>query len=180
MHAAGAAVDGAVVAQRVARPIEAGTVEHPGAARCGRFREVRETEEPIAARADARAHRPDCPGEPGAPGCSTASRATERSSTAPASARHRRRSRSIAGSPRSSSLRSPPSPELWGKRDAAEVFHEALEHRWFLSQQAGEDIGLMPAVEAYVEDVLRYAPDERGARAGRGGGDRRRGLGSSA
>ena len=47
--------------------------------------------------------------------------------------------------------------ELWGKRDAAEVFHEALEHRWFLSQQAGEDIGLMPAVEAYVEDVLRHA-----------------------
>ena len=36
-----------------------------------------------------------------------------------------------------------------------------LEHRWFLSQQAGEDIGLMPAVEAYVKDVLRHAPDER-------------------
>jgi hypothetical protein len=52
-------------------------------------------------------------------------------------------------------------PELWGKRDAAEVFHEALEHRWFLSQQAGEDIGLMPAVKAYVDDVLRHAPDER-------------------
>jgi hypothetical protein len=51
--------------------------------------------------------------------------------------------------------------ELWGKRDAAEVFHEALEHRWFLSQQAGEDIGLMPAVDAYVQDVLRHAPDER-------------------
>jgi len=51
--------------------------------------------------------------------------------------------------------------ELWGKRQAAEVFHEALEHRWFLSQQAGEDIGLIPAVEAYVEDVLRHAPDER-------------------
>lgn len=51
--------------------------------------------------------------------------------------------------------------ELWGKRDAAEVFHEALEHRWFLSQEQGEDVGLMPAVEAYVEDVLRHAPDER-------------------
>jgi hypothetical protein len=51
--------------------------------------------------------------------------------------------------------------ELWGKRDAAEVFHEALEHRWFLSQEADEDVGLMPAVEAYVEDVLRHAPDER-------------------
>jgi hypothetical protein len=51
--------------------------------------------------------------------------------------------------------------ELWGKRDAAEVFHEALEHRWFLSQEKGEDVGLMPAVEAYVDDVLRHAPDER-------------------
>ena len=51
--------------------------------------------------------------------------------------------------------------ELWGKRDAAEVFHEALEHRWFLSQQAGEDIGLMPAVKAYVDDVLQHAADER-------------------
>jgi hypothetical protein len=52
-------------------------------------------------------------------------------------------------------------PELWGKRDAAEVFHEALEHRWFLSQEAGEDVGLMPAVEAYVDAVLRHAADER-------------------
>ena len=51
--------------------------------------------------------------------------------------------------------------ELWGKRDAAEVFHEALEHRWFLSQQADEDVGLMPAVQAYVDAVLRHAPDER-------------------
>jgi len=51
--------------------------------------------------------------------------------------------------------------ELWGKRGAAEVFHEALEHRWFLSQAAGEDIGLMPAVDAYVAEVLRHAPDER-------------------
>jgi hypothetical protein len=51
--------------------------------------------------------------------------------------------------------------ELWGKRQAAEVFHEALEHRWFLSQQRDEDVGLMAAVEAYVDDVLRHAPDER-------------------
>ena len=51
--------------------------------------------------------------------------------------------------------------ELWGKRQAAEVFHELLEHRWFLSQGSGEDIGLMPALEDYVETVLRHAPDER-------------------
>ena len=53
-----------------------------------------------------------------------------------AAGRCRRRSPSTAGSRRSSSLRSPPSrAELWGKRDAAEVFHEALEHRWFLSSR---------------------------------------------
>jgi Domain of unknown function (DUF4032)/Lipopolysaccharide kinase (Kdo/WaaP) family len=52
-------------------------------------------------------------------------------------------------------------PELWNKRQAAELFHEILEHRWFLSQQSGKDVGLIPAVEAYVDDVLRHAPDER-------------------
>ena len=51
--------------------------------------------------------------------------------------------------------------ELWGKRQAAEVFHELLEHRWFLSQESGEDVGLMPALQDYVETVLRHAPDER-------------------
>jgi len=51
--------------------------------------------------------------------------------------------------------------ELWGKRQAAEVFHEVLEHRWFLSQEGGEDVGLFPAIESYVADVLRHAPDER-------------------
>jgi hypothetical protein len=51
--------------------------------------------------------------------------------------------------------------ELWGKRQAAEVFHEVLEHRWFLSQEGGEDVGLFPAIESYVVDVLRHAPDER-------------------
>ena len=51
--------------------------------------------------------------------------------------------------------------ELWNKRQAAEVFHELLEHRWFLSQKDGKDVGLMPAVADYVENVLRHAPDER-------------------
>jgi hypothetical protein len=52
-------------------------------------------------------------------------------------------------------------PELWGKREAAEVFHEALEHRWYLSQRRGTDVGLMTAIADYVETVLRHAPDER-------------------
>jgi hypothetical protein len=51
--------------------------------------------------------------------------------------------------------------ELWTKRPAAEVFHEILDHRWYLSEQSGSDIGLDKAVQSYVEDVLRHKPDER-------------------
>ena len=51
--------------------------------------------------------------------------------------------------------------ELRGRREAAEMFHEILEHRWYLSQRSGKDVGLMPAVESYVETVLRNVPYER-------------------
>jgi tRNA A-37 threonylcarbamoyl transferase component Bud32 len=52
-------------------------------------------------------------------------------------------------------------PELRAKRAAAEQFHEILEHRWFLSERAGRDVGLDAAVKSYVDSVLREAPDER-------------------
>ena len=51
--------------------------------------------------------------------------------------------------------------DLRGKLEPAEVFHEVLEHRWFLSEAAGRDIGLLPAAESYVDTVLRHKPDER-------------------
>jgi hypothetical protein len=51
--------------------------------------------------------------------------------------------------------------ELRGKRAAAEIFHELLEHRWFLSEQAGRDVGMDKAITSYVEQVLSQAPDER-------------------
>jgi hypothetical protein len=50
--------------------------------------------------------------------------------------------------------------DLRGKLEPAEVFHEVLEHRWFLSERAGRDIGLLPAARSYVEDVLTHKPDE--------------------
>jgi len=46
-----------------------------------------------------------------------------------------------------------------------------LEHRWFLSQEGGEDVGLFPAIESYVADVLRHAPDERAVLASDAGTD---------
>ena len=51
--------------------------------------------------------------------------------------------------------------ELRGKRAPAEIFHEILEHRWFLSERAGRDVGLKKAIDAYIEQVLRTAPDEK-------------------
>jgi hypothetical protein len=51
--------------------------------------------------------------------------------------------------------------ELHGRRAAAELFHEVLEHRWFLSERAGTDVGIDKAIADYVETVLRPAPDER-------------------
>ena len=52
-------------------------------------------------------------------------------------------------------------PELRGKLEPAEVFHEVLEHRWFLSEQAGKEVGTMEAARAYVETVLGSKPDEQ-------------------
>lgn len=50
--------------------------------------------------------------------------------------------------------------ELRGKLEPAEIYHEVLEHRWFLSERQGRDVGLMAAVRAYVRDVLTRKPDE--------------------
>jgi hypothetical protein len=51
--------------------------------------------------------------------------------------------------------------DLRRKRDAAELFHELLEHRWFLSEAAQRDVGLQAAVASYVDTVLRHRPDEK-------------------
>jgi tRNA A-37 threonylcarbamoyl transferase component Bud32 len=50
---------------------------------------------------------------------------------------------------------------LRGKLEQAEVFHEVLEHRWFLSERAGRDVGIQEAVKDYVRSVLVNKPDER-------------------
>jgi tRNA A-37 threonylcarbamoyl transferase component Bud32 len=52
--------------------------------------------------------------------------------------------------------------ELWGKREAAELYHELLEHRWYQSQRKGRDVGRDEALRSYV-DFLRSLPDERRA-----------------
>jgi len=52
-------------------------------------------------------------------------------------------------------------PSLRGKMPHAELFHEISEHRWFLSEERGEDVGRAAAVASYIETVLRDLPDSR-------------------
>ncbi|GAA3398182.1 DUF4032 domain-containing protein [Cryptosporangium minutisporangium] len=49
-------------------------------------------------------------------------------------------------------------PELAGRLAPAEVFHEVLEHRWFLSERAGRDVGTTAALRSYLDTVLRRRP----------------------
>jgi hypothetical protein len=48
---------------------------------------------------------------------------------------------------------------LRGRLAPAEIFHEILEHRWYLSEQADRDIGTSAAARSYFEQVLPQAPE---------------------
>jgi hypothetical protein len=50
--------------------------------------------------------------------------------------------------------------ELRAKLEPAELYHEMLEHRWFMSERAGAEIGMEEAAQTYVTTVLRELPDE--------------------
>ena len=50
--------------------------------------------------------------------------------------------------------------ELTGKLEPAEIFHEVLEHRWYISEKAGADVSLEQAVNSYVGEVLATRRDE--------------------
>ena len=51
--------------------------------------------------------------------------------------------------------------ELRGKLEPAQVFHEVLDHRWFLAEAAGKDVSMPVATASYVKNVLPLRPDER-------------------
>jgi hypothetical protein len=50
---------------------------------------------------------------------------------------------------------------MFTKLEPAEIYHQLLEHRWFLSEQAGKDVPLEDALDSYLADVLRNAPEEK-------------------
>jgi hypothetical protein len=51
-------------------------------------------------------------------------------------------------------------PEASGKLEQAEVFHEILVHRWYLSERAGREVPLFEAARDYMDNVLTQKPDE--------------------
>lgn len=50
--------------------------------------------------------------------------------------------------------------DLRGKLEGPEIYHEVLEHRWYLSEQRGHEVDIDEAARSYVDDILRHKPDE--------------------
>jgi len=50
--------------------------------------------------------------------------------------------------------------EYSGKLEPAEVFHQVLEHRWYLAENQQRGVPLTEAVNSYVENVLAHRRDE--------------------
>lgn len=49
--------------------------------------------------------------------------------------------------------------EMRGRVEHAQMFHEILENRWYLSEQKGIDVGLEFATENYITQILPYRRD---------------------
>ncbi|MEV7422541.1 MULTISPECIES: DUF4032 domain-containing protein [unclassified Streptomyces] len=46
--------------------------------------------------------------------------------------------------------------ELRGEMDTAQIYHEVLEHRWYLSEAAGRDVGMEATIADYLVNVLPH------------------------
>jgi uncharacterized RDD family membrane protein YckC len=55
--------------------------------------------------------------------------------------------------------------ELRGKLEPAEVFHEVLEHRWYMAERAGHDIPIEDAIDDYVRSIRAADQARRKCRA---------------
>ncbi|MBN9325756.1 MAG: lipopolysaccharide kinase [Cellulomonas sp. 73-145] len=51
--------------------------------------------------------------------------------------------------------------DLRGKLEPAQVFHELLDHRWYLSQQQHRDVPMDETVASYLSTILPLRPDEQ-------------------
>ena len=49
--------------------------------------------------------------------------------------------------------------DLRGRVEPAQMFHEILEHRWYLGEKAGRDLGLDFATQEYITKILPFRTD---------------------
>lgn len=49
--------------------------------------------------------------------------------------------------------------DLQGRVEDAQLFHEVLEHRWYLGEKAGRDLGLEFATSDYIANILPWRTD---------------------
>ncbi|BBH65050.1 LPS kinase [Actinoplanes sp. OR16] len=47
------------------------------------------------------------------------------------------------------------------KLEPQEIFSQIIQHKWLLSEKAGRDVGMGPAVQSYLTEVLVNKPDEQ-------------------
>ncbi len=50
--------------------------------------------------------------------------------------------------------------DMRAKLEPAEVFHQVLEHRWYMSQARGRAVPIAEVLTSYIDDVLRHRRDE--------------------
>lgn len=51
--------------------------------------------------------------------------------------------------------------QLRAKLEPAEIFHEILEHRWYMAERVGHDVPIDDAIADYLREVLPSKPDEQ-------------------
>ena len=51
--------------------------------------------------------------------------------------------------------------DLRGRLEPAELFHELLEHRYYLSEAAGHEVDNDTGLRSYLQSVLRFRPSEQ-------------------
>ncbi len=49
---------------------------------------------------------------------------------------------------------------MTGKLEPAEIYHQVLEHRWFISQNLGREVDSTEAVNSYITNVLAHRREE--------------------
>ena len=50
--------------------------------------------------------------------------------------------------------------DLFNRLEPAEIFHQLLEHSWYMAERAGREVTIEEALEDYLR-LLATAPDER-------------------